>query len=400
MNKKGFTLVELLAVIVVLAILILLAMPRVTTMMEKARVNSFVVEANEIMKVAQTAYNDKVFDDDLTSGPTCFTVDQLIDGGYLDKDKGEIRGAVVINASSTTTVYSYLSKENYYIRNNTGAAKVLSEDVQKNSGTPIYNDCTSTCTGNANGTSVKCSGTEIIARPNNSNPVVTVCTYLNNTYSATPSDHTSIGTAYNCNPGDGNTYKFYVLAKNGNQVKLIMEQNITDLVGTVRALTWGDAMAFLESGGAGYATKQAWNRVISMDHPTAQEIMDASLAVSPKNGFSVNFATQGNDWWCLGSHVKDESSGPKYCPTSETQQKVAWLFSYTRACVLRGCYYEYPASGGDYTYGYWTKTKVATDNTRAWAVGRDGFMTNSVMTSGTYDGVRPVITVYTSNLSG
>ncbi len=81
MNKKGFTLVELLAVIVVLAILILLAMPRVTTMMEKARVNSFVVEANEIMKVAQTAYNDKVFDDDSTSGPTCFTVDKIIDGG-------------------------------------------------------------------------------------------------------------------------------------------------------------------------------------------------------------------------------------------------------------------------------------------------------------------------------
>ncbi len=399
MNKKGFTLVELLAVIVVLAILILLAMPRVTTMMEKARVNSFVVEANEIMKVAQTAYNDKVFDDDSTSGPTCFTVDQLIDGGYLDKDKGEIRGAVVINASSTTTVYSYLSKENYYIRNNTGAAKVSSEDVQKNSGTPIYNDCTSTCTGNANGTSVKCSGTEIIARPNNSNPVVTVCTYLNNTYSATPSDHTSIGTAYNCNPGDGNTYKFYVLAKSGNQVKLIMEQNLSDTVGTAKVMTWENAMAFLESGGAGYATKQAWNRVISMDHPTAQEIMDASLAVSPKDGFSVNFATSGGNWWCLGSHVKDESGGPTYCFPTEAQQKVAWLFSYTRDCISRGCYYEYPASGGNYTNGYWTKTKVATSDTSAWFVFRYGSLhTASITSSGS--AVRPVITVYTSNLSG
>ena len=399
MNKKGFTLVELLAVIVVLAILILLAMPRVTSMMEKARKNSFAVEANQIIKVAQTAYNDKVFDDDSTSGPTCFTVDQLIDGGYLDKDKGEIRGAVVINASSTTTVYSYLSKEDYYIRNNTGAAKVSSEDVQKNSGTPIYNDCTSTCTGNANGTSVKCSGTEIIARPNNSNPVVTVCSYLNNTYSVTPSDHTSIGTAYNCNPGDGNTYKFYILAKSGNQVKLIMEQNLSELVGTNYRMVWEDAVAFFDNGHDGYATKQAWNRVINVDLPSAQEVMDASLVVSPNSSFNKDFSTSAAGWWCFGSHERDESSGPTYCLPSEVQQKTAWLYSYLRDCASRGCYYEYPTSGGKYNYSYWTKTEVAPDTTRAWRVDYRGFLSGNGQKTSLL-GVRPVITVYTSNLSG
>ncbi len=398
MNKRGFTLVELLAVIVVLAILVLLAMPRVTSMMEKARVNSFVIEANEIAKVAQTAYNDKVFDGELDNGPTCFTVDQLIDSGYLDKDKGEIRGAIVIDANDTTNIYSYLSKQNYYVRNTIGSLKISNTDVVKNDGNPIYNDCTSTCTATAGGASVQCSGTEITARPNNSNPVATVCTYLNNTYSVTTSDHTSIGTAYNCNPGDGNNYKFYILAKNGNQIKLIMEQNLSDTVGTARGMTYDNAMAFFDSGSAGYATKQAWTRVINVDLPSAQEIMDASLAVNPKEGFSVNFATQGANWWCLGSHVKDEPSGPTYCPTSEAQQKAAWLFSYTRDCASRGCYYEYPASGGSYPYGYWTKDLVATDNTRAWRVYRNGNLGSGTV-AGASNGVRPVITIYASNLS-
>ena len=396
MNKRGFTLVELLAVIVVLAILVLLAMPRVTSMMEKARVNSFVVEANEIAKVAQTAYNDKVFDGELDDGLTCFTVDQLIDSGYLDKDKGEIRGAVVINAGTTTNVYSYLSKQNYYIRNTSGSSKVSNTDVLKENGNPIYNDCTTTCT--ANGALVQCGSSEITTRPNNSNPVATVCTYLNNTYSVTPSDHTSIGTAYNCNPGDGNNYKFYVLAKSGNQVKLIMEQNLSDTVGTARGMTYDNAMAFFDSGSAGYTTKQAWTRVINVDLPSAQEIMDASLAVNPKEGFSVNFATQGANWWCLGSHVKDEPSGPTYCPTSTAQQKAAWLFSYTRDCASRGCYYEYPASGGSYPYGYWTKDLVATDNTRAWFVHRFGNLSDSAVTN-TLFGVRPVVTLYKTNLN-
>ena len=174
-----------------------------------------------------------------------------------------------------------------------------------------------------------------------------------------------------------------------------MEQNLSDTVGTASGMTYDNAMAFFDSGSAGYATKQAWTRVINVDLPSAQEIMDVSLAVNPKDGFSVNFATQGANWWCLGSHVKDESSGPTYCPTSEAQQKVAWLFSYTRDCASRGCYYQYPASG---TYGYWMKDLVATDNTRAWIVNRDGTLSDNAVAN-TYRGVRPVITIYAYNLS-
>lgn len=144
MSNKGFTLVELLAVIVVLAILVLLAMPRVTSMMEKARINSFVVEANEIQKVAQTAYNDAILNGTDKGAMPCFTVDELIDGGYLDKDKGEIMGAIVLEipAASATSqavkTHMYLSKGGYNMKNVTTKAK--NSDVKKKAN--VYTKCT------------------------------------------------------------------------------------------------------------------------------------------------------------------------------------------------------------------------------------------------------------------
>ena len=224
----------------------------------------------------------------------------------------------------------------------------------------------------------------------------TICSVIDNTY-GNPGE---IGAKYECDLGDGISRIFYLLKNDEltNTVKLIYEKNVSDLVGSNVTMTWADANAFFDEGNDGYAVKQAWNKVLNVDLPSAQEIMDASLAVNPKDGFSVDFTTQSAYWWCLGSHEKDERSGPTYCPTSEAQQKVAWLFSYTRDCASRGCYYEYPASGGSYPYGYWTKDLVTTDNTRAWFVHRFGNLSDSAVTN-TLFGVRPVVTLYKTNLN-
>ncbi len=177
-NKKGFTLVELLAVIIVLAILVLLAMPRVINMMEKARINSFVVEANEIQKVAQTAYNDGLVGGEAAEVTVCYTVDELIKKGYLDKAKGDIRGVVVLDTVSETNdinIYSLLSKQGYYIRNLSGTSKMSKDDVISNDGTLMYNDCTSSCTATAGGTSIKCGNNEISTRTSGADVPAEVC---------------------------------------------------------------------------------------------------------------------------------------------------------------------------------------------------------------------------------
>ena len=61
-NKKGFTLVELLAVIAILAILVLIALPNVMGMFNDAKKNSFTTELKEVYKVAeQTWVSDSLF---------------------------------------------------------------------------------------------------------------------------------------------------------------------------------------------------------------------------------------------------------------------------------------------------------------------------------------------------
>ncbi len=55
-NKKGFTLVELLAVIAILAILVIMALPAVLRMFNQARVDSFNNELNSVLRTAKQQY--------------------------------------------------------------------------------------------------------------------------------------------------------------------------------------------------------------------------------------------------------------------------------------------------------------------------------------------------------
>ncbi len=55
-NKKGFTLVELLAVIAILAILVIMALPAVLRMFNSARKDSFTNEVNTVLRTARQEY--------------------------------------------------------------------------------------------------------------------------------------------------------------------------------------------------------------------------------------------------------------------------------------------------------------------------------------------------------
>lgn len=70
LNKKGFTLVELLAVIAILAILMLLVMPSVLNMFTSGRQDAFVTEAQSLWKAAEQAYVTDTINND-SPGPYC-----------------------------------------------------------------------------------------------------------------------------------------------------------------------------------------------------------------------------------------------------------------------------------------------------------------------------------------
>ena len=60
-NKKGFTLVELLAVIAILAILVIVAMPNVLGMFNEAKQNTFVTEVQKYIDTAKAQFTNDAF---------------------------------------------------------------------------------------------------------------------------------------------------------------------------------------------------------------------------------------------------------------------------------------------------------------------------------------------------
>ena len=52
-NRKGFTLVELLAVVAILSLLVIIALPNVMSMFNNAKKNAFATELKEVYKTAE-----------------------------------------------------------------------------------------------------------------------------------------------------------------------------------------------------------------------------------------------------------------------------------------------------------------------------------------------------------
>ena len=84
-NNKGFTLVELLAVIIVLAIIMVIAIPTVTNVMGNARRNAMVLEAEKMLTNVQTRYMADVVLANQTTDSKCVYY-------QIDKDFGGSTG--------------------------------------------------------------------------------------------------------------------------------------------------------------------------------------------------------------------------------------------------------------------------------------------------------------------
>ncbi len=76
LNKKGFTLVELLAVIAILAILMLLVTPNILRLFTEGRKNSFATQVQSVWKAAETKYISDALTND-SPGPYCYVGDNL-----------------------------------------------------------------------------------------------------------------------------------------------------------------------------------------------------------------------------------------------------------------------------------------------------------------------------------
>lgn len=126
-NRKGFTLVELLAVIVILAILMVAAGAAVMSTMNNAKVNTFKNEALSAINMATNMYTEISMSDagtylvnseDSKYKGMCVTLQGLVNNGYLDKDlhDGTIYGTIIVEVpfDGGATKYSIWTSDGTY----------------------------------------------------------------------------------------------------------------------------------------------------------------------------------------------------------------------------------------------------------------------------------------------
>lgn len=118
-NNKGFTLVELLAVIVILAIVMLIAVTSVGPIMDKARKSAFVDEGLAMVDTARTAYVTEQMDspDIKATTSVCFSTKWLNENGYFSKGETQgYYGSVAVLYNDGKLEYQYwLTDGAYYI---------------------------------------------------------------------------------------------------------------------------------------------------------------------------------------------------------------------------------------------------------------------------------------------
>ena len=195
---------------------------------------------------------------------------------------------------------------------------------------------------------------------------------------------TTIGSKYECDPGDGKYRVFYVLKVNDNTVGLIMDRNINS--GTMNHAT---ALAYFTSGDG---KNLGWSNVQSVDNPKAEDIANAV----GNTGWNVSTATTDNKFYFDKYNGNYQNS--TQVANASNRSSYGWLYEHTRECEAYGCPLNTSLDSTG-TYGYWTQEKVSNDSNRAWNVGRSGHLDNINVDSANLCGVRPVITVLKSQLN-
>ena len=135
-SRKGFTLVELLAVIMILAIVMLIGLIAVVPTITRAKKDILATEGIALIKSAKAAHENELTPTSnlrLTETDSyCFTLDWLTKFNYYTKkDKNEkYKGSVLVRYDKNTNLYVYsfwLTNGEYFIENGTANDYVIQD---------------------------------------------------------------------------------------------------------------------------------------------------------------------------------------------------------------------------------------------------------------------------------
>ena len=276
-KNKGFTLVELLAVIVILALIALIATPIILNVINDAKKQAAKDSAYGYMDAVEKYIVSSELEDKSIKDGT-YSVEEL-------NKKISVKGSTPDNGTikiESKTVKSYdIGIDGYVVSN--GEVKKVSTTKKFENGTAVYYNPVSR---------EKCD------------------------------DYTEAKSTTETKSG---CMKWYVFNdKEGNAtVNVILDHNTTARV------AWnstGNNSEMKEVADALKKDTRTWKNTARLI--TANEI----AKITEKTGFDASKKNQ--DWFCLDTNQPDTTS---YCAKAQGKSKYAWLFDYTYECTNYGC---------------------------------------------------------------
>ena len=275
-KNKGFTLVELLAVIVILALIALIATPIILNVINDAKKQAAKDSAYGYMDAVEKYIVSSELEDKSIKDGT-YRVEEL-------NKKISVKGSTPDNGNieiKNSSVKSYdIGIDGYEVNN--GEVKKVSTTKSFKNGTAVYYNPE---------TENKCSKEEA---------------------------KSTTGTKRGC-------MKWYVFNdKEGNAtVNVILDHNTT---ANVEYNSTGNNSEMKEVADALKKDTRTWKNTARLI--TANEI----AKITEKTGFDASKENQ--DWFCLDTNQPDTTS---YCAKAQGTSEYAWLFDYTYECTNYGC---------------------------------------------------------------
>ncbi len=378
---KGFTLVELLAVIVILAIIALIATPVVLSIIEDTKQSAMLRSAEMYLSGVENA----VMRENMNAGGNFRPNDCTISNGTLSCNgttvEVEVNGEV---PNSGTIVF-----EN---------GKIKEVELIYESGTIVKDS----------------NGDLVYEGSSGEKTLATICTYQNNGVA-----EKTAGAKYSCEVSPGVSYNFYVLttpAEGDTTINLIMDRNIyydgtsgsettstnTGLVAWMSDSTYGcgsdgDYCATNDKGPVTamtylYNATKDWTNISPVNYTyndrTVQGNSDGEGYTSfvSTNGVATITSVTGTGVTIGTSEYPLRVRMPIY----SSDASITEITSKTNASYL---YDNLDPDGIDAPYGYWTLSSCDEFSYLAWYVHFSGGVGDGDVFNGDYRGVRPVINV-------
>lgn len=354
-NEKGFTLLELIAVLVIMAIIALIVTPLVMNIIKKAKesANERSVDAygrSVEIAIAKYVLETKEFPLTFDSLDVSYSgnevecdIIELYDDGSIYLSKCSVKDTLVKDSSTDDGYYHYGKKKSESNADTDIVEPSVVTEKFENGQAVYYNP-------------------ELNKKCNESEAVSTT------------------GTKTGC-------MKWYAIndVEGNEEVNLILDHNTTALV------AWNSSntiTSMAEISDKLKSDSKTWNSELNVRIITANEIA--------KITGNSNFDEENKDAGCW---FYFDTNNQNKVANASNKSKYAYLFDNTSNCLENGCNIEdnnsylYDSNSTNIILGYWTSSSVYNTNDKAWFVEKNGYLNNDYVKNSYDYGIRPVITV-------